>query len=148
MKKQTHYYLIIALFISTLFPNNEKLFFGSCDPFSRSMKFDCYHDYKEMVKFLKDVNQKYPDYTDLVSIGKSFQGRDLWLLTVTDFKTGKPEDKPAIWVDGGVDSDEVIATEAALGLIHRLVTANDKATKTLMKTRVFYIIPNMIPDGS
>ena len=52
------------------------------------MKFDCYHDYKEMVKFLKDVNKKYPQYTDLVSIGKSYQGRDLWLLTVTDFKTG------------------------------------------------------------
>ena len=101
-----------------------------------------------MVKFLKDVNKKYPQYTDLVSIGKSYQGRDLWLLTVTDFKTGKPEDKPGIWVDGGVDSDEVVSTEAALVLIHRLVTANDKATKTLMKTRVFYIVPNMIPDGS
>ena len=97
-----------------------------------------------MVKFLKDVNQKYPQYTDLVSIGKSYQGRDLWLLTVTDFKTGKPEDKPGIWVDGGVDSDEVVSTEAALGLIHRLVTANDKTTKTLMKTRVFYIMQNMI----
>ena len=137
---KTHKYLpLILLFTTTLFANSDKLFFKSCDPFSRSMKFDCYHDYKEMVQFLKDVNQKYPQYTDLVSIGKSYQGRDLWLLTVTDFKTGKPEDKPGIWVDGGVDSDEVVSTEAALGLIHRLVTANDKATKTLMKTRVFIL---------
>jgi hypothetical protein len=148
LRIQKHSYLIILLFISSLLANNDKLFFKSCDPFSRSMKFDCYHDYEEMVQFLKDVNQKYPQYTDLVSIGKSYQGRDLWLITITDFKSGKPEDKPGIWVDGGVDSDEVIATEAALGLVHRLVASNDKDTKNLRKTRVFYIVPNMIPDGS
>ena len=51
-------------------------------------------------------------------------------------------------MDGGVDSDEVIATEAALGLIHRLLTSSDPQVASLLRDRTFYIAPNVIPDGS
>ena len=148
MKQIKNYILTAAFLLAALSANNEKLFFGPCNSFSKNMKFDCYHDFAEMEKFLADAHQKYPQYTELESIGKSFEGRDIWLLTITDFKTGKPEDKSAMWVDGGVDSDEVVSTEAALGLIHRLLTSNARDIKALRETRVFYIVPNLIPDGS
>jgi len=148
MIKRSHNIFLLVFFISQLSASNEKLFFGPCNSFSKDMKFDCYHDFKEMSQFLKDAQKQYPQFAKLESIGKSYQGRDLWLLTVTDFKTGEPEDKPAIWIDGGVDSDEVIATEAALGLIHRLLTSSDPDIVNLRKTRTFYIVPNLIPDGS
>jgi len=148
MIKRLYLFLSLSLLLSQLFASNKKLFFGPCKTFSKNMKFDCYRDFKEMSQFLKDAQKKYPQLTKLESIGKSYEGRDLWLMTVTDFKTGKPEDKPAIWIDGGVDSDEVISTEAALGLIHRLLTSNESDIINLRKTRVFYILPNLIPDGS
>lgn len=142
--------ILTGLIISSthLIAGGDKLFFGPCSAFSTGMKFDCYRDYEEVVQFLKDAHAKYPDHTQLESIGKSFQGRDLWVLTITDFSTGTPEDKPAMWVDGGVDSDEVVATEVALGLIHRLLTSDDPEVKHVVKTKAFYIMPNMIPDGS
>ena len=57
------------------------------------MKFDCYRDFKEMSQFLKDAQKKYPQLAKLESIGKSYEGRDLWLMTITDFKTAN-RDKP------------------------------------------------------
>lgn len=126
----------------------EKLFFDECPAFSEDMQFDCYRDFAELEVFLKDVADQYPGLTNLSSLGKSFQGRDLWLLTITNFETGPPESKPALWVDGGVDSDEVVSTEAALGLIHRLVTSGDEEIKTLLDKNTFYVVPNIIPDMS
>lgn len=140
--------MLFTISLSVLMAGEDKLFFGPCSSFSASMKFDCYRDYEEVAQFLTDVHAQYPNHTRLESIGKSYQGRDLWVLTVTNFSTGAPEDKPAIWVDGGIDSDEVVSTEVALGLIHRLLTNDDPIIKQLMKTRTFYIMPNMIPDGS
>lgn len=128
--------------------SEQKLFFGDCAPFSVDMVFDCYRDFEEVETFLQDVANQYPASTALSSLGKSYQGRDLWLLTITNFETGPPESKPALWVDGGIDSDEVVSTEAALGFIHKLVTSDDAEVKQLLDRNTFYVMPNIIPDMS
>lgn len=43
-----------------------------------------HHHYDDMVKFLKDLNYVYPNITKLHSIGKSVQGRDLYVLIISD----------------------------------------------------------------
>ena len=91
MIKRSHIIFSLVFIISQLSASNDKLFFGPCNPFSKDMKFDCYHDFKEMSQFLKDAHKQYPQFTKLESIGKSYEGRDLWVLTVTDFSTGEPE---------------------------------------------------------
>ena len=125
-----------------------KLYFGPCAPFADDLTFECYRSYDEVTQFLQDAAASHAGLARLASMGKSFEGRELWVLTVTDFSTGPPEDKPGIWIDGGVDSDEVVATEAALGLVHRLLTSDDPEVVHLRQTRVFYIAPNVIPDMS
>lgn len=128
--------------------STEKLFFPACQPFSPQMTFDCYRDFSEVTAFLKAAANQYPTLASLSSIGKSYQGRDLWMLTITNTETGKATDKPALWVDGGIDSDEVVSTETALGLIHRLLTSSDARIKTLLDEKTFYVVPNIIPDMS
>lgn len=118
----------------------------ACAPWSSTMKFDCYHDYAEQTAMLQAMAKAYPQLTELESIGKSYQGRDIWVLKITDKATGPAEDKPGVWVEGGIDSDEVTATEAALATAHRLLTTTDPATLELRRTRTFYIAPNVIPD--
>ncbi len=129
-------------------PNGQKLYYPECQRFAPSIMLDCYHSYPEVAQFLEDAADQFPQFARLESIGKSYQGRDLWVLTVTDFDVGSPEHKPAMWVDGGIDADEVIATEAALGLVHRLLTSADPSIQALLRTRVFYIAPAVIPDAS
>ncbi len=126
----------------------EKLFFPACAPFSEDVVFDCYRDYQEMTAFVQAAVLAYPGLAHLESLGRSFQGRELWLVTVTDGSTGSADSKPALWVDGGIDSDEVVATETALGLIHRLLTSDDARIRELLRSRAFYIAPNVMPDAS
>lgn len=125
-----------------------KLYFEACPAFSAVLEFDCYRDFAEVEDFLRAATEQHPDLATLESIGKTYQGRDLWVLTITDRSTGDAGDKPGVWVDGGVDADEVVSIEAALGVVHRLLTASDPETLSLLAERTFYIAPAIIPDSS
>lgn len=125
-----------------------KLYFDACPGFSEVRAFDCYRNYEEVTRFLEEAARGHPDRAELSSMGRSWEGRELWVLTITDPATGAPEDKPALWVDGGIDADEVVATEAALGLVHRLLTSDDPRVRELLATRTFYVAPQVIPDAT
>ena len=43
-----------------------------------------YHNYEELTEFLENISIQYPDITNLISIGQSVQGRELWVLEVSD----------------------------------------------------------------
>lgn len=126
----------------------DKLYFEPCPPFAERYAFDCYHSYAEVTQFLRDAAAQHPRLASLSSMGRSYQGRDLWVLTITDASTGTPENKPAIFIDGGIDADEVVAVEAALGVVHRLLTSDEPGVQELLRTRTFYIAPMVIPDAS
>ncbi len=63
--------------------------------------FKHYHSYEETAALLKMWAAKCPDLVDLYSAGQSFEGRDIWQLTITNKKTGKDTDKPAFYLEGG-----------------------------------------------
>jgi hypothetical protein len=146
--------VLVVLGVATMSPAQEaprsaaKRYFGPCKPFAELESFDCYHDFSEVTRFLEDAVALHPQYASLESIGKSWQGRDLWVMTITDRTTGEPDSKPAVWVDGGIDADEVVAIEAALGVIHRLLTSDEPEIAHLLKTTTFYVAPAVIPDSS
>lgn len=41
-----------------------------------------YHKYTDITKFLQYLNRKYPDYLELIHIGRSFEGRPLIVAKV------------------------------------------------------------------
>ncbi len=89
------------------------------------------------------------DLCTVTSIGRSHEGRDIWLATVTNSATGTAEDKPAVWVDANIHATEITGSTAALHLVHRLVTeygTNERITRAL-DTRTFYVVPRVNPDG-
>ena len=44
-----------------------------------------YHDHDEMTKILKMASKKHPNLTRLYSIGKSVNGRDIWVMHLTEY---------------------------------------------------------------
>jgi len=114
------------------------------------IKFNRFYRYNELTRLLKAYAREYPDLIRLESIGKSHEGRDVWLITATDFKSGPDTEKPALWVDGNIHASEVTASAAALYLIHSLVTKypSDETIARVLDTRAFYIIPRVNPDGA
>lgn len=114
------------------------------------MRFDTYYRYEDLTRILHEVAEEYPNLVRLESIGKSYESRDLWLLTVTSASSGDHREKPALWVDGNIHASEVSPSSACLHLLQRLVTAygSDADITRCLDTRVFYICPRINPDGA
>ena len=91
-----------------------------------------------------------PRLVAIESIGKSHEGRDIWVLTVTNAATGPAADKPAFWVDGNIHATEVAASAANLYFLHTLVTqyGKDPDVTRALDTRAFYVCPRINPDGA
>src|SRR5512139_2285423 len=85
-------------------------------------RFNKFYRYNELTRLLKAYAREYPNLIKLQSIGKSHEGRDVWLVTATNFRSGPDTEKPALWVDGNIHASEVTASACALYLIHTLVT--------------------------
>lgn len=107
-------------------------------PFDRYVRFD------ELTALLHAYVAEFPDLVELTSIGKSHEGRDIWMLTVTDRGTGPADEKPAFWCDGNIHASEVSATTAVLKILHLLVTVQAE----ILKERAFYLVPRLCPDGA
>ena len=114
------------------------------------IRFDKFYRYDELTRLLKVYAKEYPNLIRLESIGKSYEGRDVWLITATNFKSGSDAEKPALWVDGNLHASEVTGSTAALYLIHALVTRyeKDENVRRALDTRAFYIAPRVNPDGA
>ncbi|MFB6098452.1 MAG: M14 family metallopeptidase, partial [Salinibacter sp.] len=126
----------------------QKLYGSPCPAYTPDYTFDCYHDYQEVTAFLKKAAEAHPDLASLQSLGTSYQGRKIWMMTLTNPATGSPSSKPALWVDGGIDADEVVSVEVALGLIHRLLASDSDRIRRLLRTRTFYVVPMAVPDAN
>ena len=114
------------------------------------IQFNRYYRYEELTGLLQDYVQRYPDLIHMESIGKSHEGRDIWLLTITNFKTGSDLDKPAVWVDGNIHAVELSGSTACLYHLQTLVKGfdNDDQIRRCLDTRVFYVCPRINPDGA
>lgn len=114
------------------------------------IRFNRFYRYKELTRLLKEYAKEYPNLLRLESIGRSREGRDVWLITATNFKSGEDREKPALWVDGNLHASEVTGSTAALYLIQYLVTCygEDELVRRALDSRAFYIVPRVNPDGA
>ncbi len=64
----------------------------------------------------------YPDLVELYSVGQSFEGREIWQITITNKKTGKDTDKPAFFIEGGRHAGEITGIEATLYFVNHVLT--------------------------
>ena len=113
-------------------------------------RFDTYYRYEALTDILQSYAHEHPQLVRLESIGQSYEGRAIWVVTLTNFETGEAEHKPAFWVDGNIHASEVSPSSACLYLIDRLVSAYgaDPDVSRCMDTRAFYICPRVNPDGA
>jgi len=112
--------------------------------------FDRYYRYDALTELLQAYAEEYPQLVTLQSIGKSYEGRDIWLVTVTNAETGPADEKPAMWMDGNIHATEVSPSTACLYLLNKLTTeyGEDDDVTRVLDTRVFYICPRVNPDGA
>ena len=112
--------------------------------------FDRFYRYDELTDILQSWARERPELFRLDSIGRSFEGRDVWLATITNAETGPDLEKPALLIEANIHAIEVTGATAARHLIQRLLTGygpDERVTRAL-DTRVFYVVPRLNPDGA
>ena len=115
-----------------------------------TIEYDRYYRYDAFTSILQQLVQLHPRLLALESIGKSHEGRDIWVVTVTNQDTGPALDKPAYWVDANIHASELASGAAALYLIDMLTREygrREDVTRCL-DTRAFYVCPRINPDGA
>lgn len=111
--------------------------------------FNRFFTFAEVTELLHGYAAAYPDWVKLESIGKSFEGREMWLLTLNNPTTGPVLSKPAMYVDGNTHGNEVQGTEAVLYTIDFLLKnygVLERVTE-LLDRAAFYFVPVVNPDG-
>src|SRR4030095_13767940 len=106
--------------------------------------------YAELTEWLHALAREYPQLVAMEAIGKSHEGRDIWVMTVTNTKSGPAADKPAFWVDGNIHATEVADSAASLSFRQPLVTqyGQEAHVTRFLDTRGFYVCPRINPDGA
>ncbi|HET7792992.1 MAG TPA: M14 family metallopeptidase, partial [Rhizobacter sp.] len=113
-------------------------------------RFDTFYKYDALTRLLFDYADAYPTLVQVASIGKSHEGRDIWVATVTNTQTGLAEDKPAFWADGNIHAAELTASTACLYYLNLLLGryGHDREITHLLDTRTVYLCPRLNPDGA
>jgi len=114
------------------------------------LSFDHNYTFKEVTAYLNAVVAAYPMIARLHAIGRSYQGKDLLVLEITNRDTGIGLKKPGFWIDGNLHAGEVMGAAVCLKTIETLVTGygRDPAITDLIDSRTIYIMPKLNPDGS
>ncbi len=154
--KKIYYSILISFFIIfitlPLLSQNEDMFFKAAGtpPFPKvQVSWNRYNTHSGVVDICTKLAKAYPDLVTMESIGKSYQDRDIIVLTISDKKAGNPDFKPGFWIDGNIHSVEVQGTEMALYTAWYLCEMyNDNLfIKQLLADKTFYIAPTINPDA-
>ncbi len=114
------------------FPEAESVYFAYFAPYSYERHMDLLH-------------QAQSDYNcQLVELGETLDGRDMSLLIVGEPEAGKKK----VWITARQHPGESMAEWLIEGLLDRLLDEDDGVARALLDKAVFYIVPNMNPDGS
>lgn len=113
------------------------------------LTFDKFHSSTVIYTWMGRWAEKYPDLVALYEVGRSYEGRAILQMTITNKKTGKDTDKPAAFFEGGRHSGEVTGTETVLWMAKYLLDnyGKDPEVTHLLDTRTIYLKPINNPDG-
>ncbi len=114
------------------------------------MNFNRYFTNDELKTLLDEWAEKYANILQLGVLGKSYEGKDIHLLTITNPATGADTDKPAVWLDGNIHATEIAGTTTALRVAWALLSqyGQDEQVTRLVDSSTFYIVPRLNPDGA
>jgi murein tripeptide amidase MpaA len=109
-----------------------------------------YHTYDEMVAAIQAVGEAHPAIVRLFSIGRSYEGRELWAAKISD-NPGADEDEPEALFVGQHHAREHLTVEMLLYLLRALAGGYGQPHQAqitrLVDTREIYLIFSLNPDG-
>jgi len=108
-----------------------------------------YHNYAEMTADVDAVVAKYPSIAAKRVLGKTYQGRDIVAVKISD-NVATDENEPEILYDANQHAREHLTVEMALYLLHQFTDdyATDTRIRNIVDSREIWIVPSVNPDGA
>jgi len=116
----------------TFTPEYDSVYFAYFAPYSYERHQDLIHSAQLSIDCQLQV------------LGQTLDGRDMSVLKVGE----EGEGKKVIWLTARQHPGESMAEWFMEGFIERLLDEDDGAARALLNSAVFYLVPNMNPDGS
>ncbi|KAK5850284.1 hypothetical protein PBY51_014546 [Eleginops maclovinus] len=108
--------------------------------------YEVYHSLDEIQSWMFEMNRTHSDLVDMFSVGKSYEGRPLYVLQI-----GKRsrQQKKAVWIDCGVHAREWIGPAFCQWFVKEVINSYqyDSVTRRLLNQLSFYIMPVFNVDG-
>ncbi|XP_026780023.3 carboxypeptidase D [Pangasianodon hypophthalmus] len=111
--------------------------------------YNTYYNYVELTRRLQSLARRYPHIARLSSIGRSLEGRELWVMRITKEPLTDMPGKPKFKYVGNMHGDETISRQVLVYLIEYLLRSygdNQRVTELINSTDIF-IMPSLNPDG-
>ncbi|MGI5195201.1 M14 family metallopeptidase [Streptomyces sp. CA-288835] len=107
-----------------------------------------YHNYAEMNAEISQRLQAYPNIMSRRVIGKSYQGRDIVAIKISD-NVATDESEPEVLMTHHQHAREHLTVEMALYLIRELGAGygSDQRITNMVNNREIWILPDLNPDG-
>ncbi|KXK58753.1 carboxypeptidase [Micromonospora rosaria] len=108
-----------------------------------------YHDYAELTAVVNKVVADHPSIARKISIGRSYEGRDLMAVKISD-NVGTDENEPEILFNSQQHAREHLTVEMAIYLLNLFTDSygTDSRVTNIVNTREIWIVPTVNPDGS
>lgn len=108
--------------------------------------YEVYHSLEEIQSWMFEMNRTNSDLVDMFSVGKSYEGRPLYVLQLG--KRSRPQ-KKAVWIDCGVHAREWIGPAFCQWFVKEAINSyqHDSVMTRLLNQLNFYIMPVLNVDG-
>ncbi len=109
---------------------------------------EAYHTYESLGAELQQIAADHPDIAQLTSIGRSVQGREIWMMKISD-NVAIDEPEPESKFTATIHGNEPVGMELCVYLIRLLVDdyGIDPAHTALVNDLEIWICPLHNPDG-
>ncbi|MBT4411738.1 MAG: hypothetical protein HOC82_18005, partial [Bacteroidetes bacterium] len=109
-----------------------------------------YLNFKDLSAQIKSMVQQHDGVANLESIGKSAQGRDVWLITLANPKGTPLGERPGILVAANFEGDHLVGSQISLSMMKSLLEdySDNEDIKKSFDEHVYYFFPRMNPDGA
>ncbi len=109
--------------------------------------YPCYRTIDELYADLEQVAADHPDITQLIDIGDSYEGRDIWVIRITNRAVAAT--KPVLFLMANIHGRELITNEAAMVFIDYLTDnyGGDADATWLVDHHEIHVLVSANPDG-
>jgi len=112
---------------------------------------DDYTTYHEMVSYLEELENGYPDIVEVHVLATTEEGRFVYVVKLSDSDnlTYQGAKEPELLFIGGHHGNELISVEMILHLTDHLVTSyeSDYDIRTMVENTELWLVPMLNPDG-